>query len=128
MDDRFSRHFTRTELRVLRGAVEELGRRHGLRDRARHRFVVAVHELAVNAVRHGGGAGRLEIWRVGDVMYGRVADAGPGMPAGVAERITVPPARSLNGRGLWLAGQNTDSMDIDSRPGGTTVTVTARTG
>ena len=37
------------------------------------------------------------------------------------------PPRALSGRGLWLARRNTDTMTIDSRSSGTTITVTART-
>jgi anti-sigma regulatory factor (Ser/Thr protein kinase) len=118
------RNFTLAELVAVRHEVEEFGAVHGLTDVALYRFVVAVNELTTNAVRHGGGAGRLELWRAGTVLRCRVVDAGPGLPA---ERPRTPtPPRALSGRGLWLAQRNTDSIEIDSRPSGTSITVTAR--
>src|SRR5581483_11272122 len=43
--------------------------------------VLAVHELAANAVRHGAGQGRLRLWVTGDGIRCEVADAGAG-PSG----------------------------------------------
>jgi anti-sigma regulatory factor (Ser/Thr protein kinase) len=119
------RAFTRATLAALRRDVEDFGARQGLRDRALYRFVVAVNELTTNAVRHGGGAGRLELRRAGDVLQCRVTDEGPGMPPGRRRPPAPAPPRALNGRGLWLARQNADTLDIDSHAAGTTVTITA---
>jgi anti-sigma regulatory factor (Ser/Thr protein kinase) len=127
MTETLSRDFTRSELVVLRHDVAEFAVDHGLTDLALHRFVVAAGELATNAVHHGGGSGRLEAWRAGDVLHCRVIDHGPGMPATYRQRSEPPSPRALNGRGLWLAERNTDTMTIESRSNGTTITVTART-
>ncbi len=127
MSDSLTRDFTRSDLVALRHEVTAYAGRHGLTDVALHRFVVAAGELASNAVRHGGGSGRLEAWRTGGVLHCRVTDHGPGMPAADRQRRDPPPPRALSGRGLWLARRNTETMTIDSTPGGTTITVTART-
>ena len=127
MTEKLSRAFTGAELVALRHDVAEFAARHGLTDLALHRFVLAAGELATNAVHHGGGSGRLEAWRTGDVLHCRVTDQGPGLPATYRQRDDPPPARALSGRGLWLARRNTDTMTIDSRSSGTTITVTART-
>jgi anti-sigma regulatory factor (Ser/Thr protein kinase) len=127
MTGTLSRDFTRSDLVALRHEVAEFAAGHGLTDLALHRFIVAAGELATNAVHHGGGSGRLEAWRTGDVLHCRVIDHGPGIPASYRQRSDPPPARALSGRGLWLARRNTDTMTIDSRSGGTTITVTAKT-
>ena len=121
------RDFSRAGLVALRREVTTFATRNGLTDPALHRFVVAAGELATNAVHHGGGSGRLEAWRTGDVLHCRVTDHGPGIPATYRQRTDPPPPRALNGRGLWLARLNTDTMTIESRSSGTTITVTART-
>ena len=127
MSDTLRRDFTTADLVALRHDVTEFAARHGLADIGLHRFVVAAGELASNAVRHGGGSGRLEAWRTGSVLHCRVTDHGPGIPASHQRRSGPPPVRALNGRGLWLAQRNTETMTIDSQSSGTTVTVTART-
>ena len=127
MTETLSREFARTDLVALRHDVADFAARQGLTDLALHRFVVAAGELATNAVHHGGGSGRLEAWRTGNVLHCRVTDHGPGLPATYRQRSDPPPPRALNGRGLWLAQCNTDTMTIDSRSNGTTITVTART-
>jgi len=125
MSDTLTRHFTLADLVSLRHEVERYAAGHGLTDLALNRFVVAVNELATNAVRHGGGTGRLELRRTGTVLRCRVTDQGPGIPAGL--RIDAPPApRAVNGRGLWLVRQIAASLDIDSHPSGTSVTLTTR--
>jgi anti-sigma regulatory factor (Ser/Thr protein kinase) len=118
------RDFAQADLVVLRHDVEDFGAAHGLTDVALYRFVVAVNELTTNAVRHGGGAGRLELRCDGDVLRCRVIDDGPGL---ATDRPRTPASpRALSGRGLWLAQRNTDSLDIESHPSGTSITVTAR--
>jgi serine phosphatase RsbU (regulator of sigma subunit)/anti-sigma regulatory factor (Ser/Thr protein kinase) len=120
------RHFTVTDLVALRHEVEGFAVAHGLADPALYRFVVAVNELTTNAVRHGGGAGRLEVWHSGDLLHCRVTDTGSGIPLGPRRNTEPPPPYAVNGRGLFLARQNAHSFHIDSRDAGTTVSLTAR--
>jgi anti-sigma regulatory factor (Ser/Thr protein kinase) len=127
MTDSLSRDFTRSGLVALRHEIADYAARHGLTDPALHRFVVATGELATNAVHHGGGSGRLDAWRTGNVLHCRVTDSGPGIPRTYRQRSEPPSPRALTGRGLWLARRNTDTMTIESRSNGTTITVTART-
>ncbi|MFI7283436.1 ATP-binding protein [Micromonospora chersina] len=86
-------------------------------------FVLAVHELVTNVVRHGGGSGRLRLLRDVVSLSCQVIDHGPG--ADYAP-IALPRPGIPGHRGLWLAQQLTDSLVIDSGPDGTTATVTAR--
>jgi anti-sigma regulatory factor (Ser/Thr protein kinase) len=86
--------------------------------------VLAVHELAANAVRHGAGAGRLRIWSVAGGMHCRVDDGHP--PASSAESAYSWPVKP--GQGLWLARQVADRMQILSCAGGTRAMVTFTSG
>ena len=125
MSDTLTRAFTLGDLVTVRHQVERYAARHGLGGLALYRFVVAVNELTTNAVRHGGGTGRLELRHTGTVLQCRVADQGPGMPA--APDLDTPPApRAVNGRGLWLVRQIAASLDIDSHPSGISVTLTTQ--
>jgi anti-sigma regulatory factor (Ser/Thr protein kinase) len=123
MTDSLVRDFALGDLVPLRHQVEHFSAGQGLTDPALFRFVGAVNELTTNAVRHGGGRGHLELRRTGEFLHCRITDRGPGMPAG--RRFDVPPPpRALSGRGLWMAHQIAASLDIDSRPSGTSVTLT----
>jgi anti-sigma regulatory factor (Ser/Thr protein kinase) len=124
--DTLIQDFTVTDLRTLRGEVERFAAGHGLAGLPLYRFVVAVNELTTNAVRHGGGTGRLELQRLGTGLRCRVVDQGPGMPSGWAGDRP-PEPRNPHGRGLWLARQIAVTLEIDSRQSGTSVTLITRT-
>ncbi|MDP9798326.1 anti-sigma regulatory factor (Ser/Thr protein kinase) [Catenuloplanes nepalensis] len=114
--------FTLATLTGLRRAVERHAARCGLRGVPLYRFVVAAHEVAVNAVRHGGGSGRLELWRSGSALYCRITDDGGG---GLSGPIRCPPPDAASGRGMWLARNGTDSLLVHSGGSGTAVTLLA---
>jgi anti-sigma regulatory factor (Ser/Thr protein kinase) len=78
--------------------------------------VLVVHELATNVIRHGGGFGRLRVWRESGRIVFRVSDSGPGMPL----RLEAPDARRPGGRGLWIARRLAD-LRIETGPSGTVV-------
>jgi serine/threonine-protein kinase RsbW len=90
-------------------------------------FVVAVNELLTNAIRHGGGAGRLKVWRTGDAVVCEVSDSGAGLPAPHPERPSRPVADQPGGWGLWLAEELTDTFDLTSSDKGTVVRISSRT-
>ena len=96
--------------------------------------VLAVHELAANAVRHGGGAGRLRVWNLAGALYCQVDDgdlmasAGPeadhaGLavtePKGSPDRASMVSLPCEPGHGLWVVQQLADQMQSLSGPGGT---------
>jgi anti-sigma regulatory factor (Ser/Thr protein kinase) len=122
-----ARDFDRTGLVSLRHEVSRIAERNGLADPARYRFVVAVNEITTNSVRHGGGRGRIQLWRGGDCLYCRVSDSGPGIPGAVLHDRSRPPRDALSGRGLWLARQGCD-LTTDSDGHGTTVTLVCPAG
>jgi len=118
-----SRDFTADGITALRHAVQAAARQAGLIGEPLDDFAVAVQELMTNAVRHGGGRGRLELRVSGDNLVCDVIDHGPGFRDGVPAPSGPPPAETLGGRGLWLAGHLTDSMLISNGTGGTTVSI-----
>ncbi|MBW0102838.1 ATP-binding protein [Pseudonocardia sp. KRD291] len=81
-------------------------------------LVLALNEIATNGVEHGSGLPRLRMWRGPDGLTGEVTDSGrtrlpfPGMLA--------PPPAGVRGRGLWLASELTDVLQVwtaDDDPG-----------
>ena len=84
-------------------------------------IVLTAHELCTNAVKHGGGSGRLHMWREDDRVVCQVSDSGPGMadPAGGGPAPPAPYA--TGGRGLWIARRLAE-VHIETGPHGTTVT------
>lgn len=109
-----------SEVRQRVGRVAELA---GLGRRSTDDLVAAASELAANSVVHGGGGGTLRTWREDDRLLVEFEDAG---------RIEEPLAGQLRpsitqegGRGLWLANQLCDLVQIRSGPSGTIVRMQA---
>ena len=117
--------FVTDDVTRLRHAVRRHAAAAGLTGDALDGFVVAVHELVTNAVRHGGGRGRLHLRRDDDTHICDVADHGDGFPGGVPAPAGPPPAATPGGRGLLLVGQLADTLLISDGPDGVTATVTA---
>jgi anti-sigma regulatory factor (Ser/Thr protein kinase) len=116
-------------LAAARQAVERFARAHGLAGEGLSDLVLAANELAINAVRHGGGRGTMRIWYDGESVWCQVRDEGPGMPDAIASRGRTPDPPShtaLEGRGLWLVRSMTATTIIETGPEGTTVTIAAR--
>ena len=117
-------------LQTLRAAVRGCAEASGLAGRAED-VVLALHELAANVVRHGGGTGRLRAWNLPGMLRFQV-DNGRQPPLDVA---SVPNGHSPGGRasdvvlpfvpghGLWVVERICDYMVSMSGPGGTSVAV-----
>jgi anti-sigma regulatory factor (Ser/Thr protein kinase) len=111
--------FTRKDLGQLRNLVRKHAAAVGLRrDRAAD-LVAAVTEVATNSIRHGGGGGTLRIWPQEDALVCEVTDAGHITDPLVGRRTPSPATQT--GRGLWLANQLADLIQVRSGPGGTTI-------
>lgn len=120
-----SADFHAGEVTAVRRRVAEAIRRWGLRPDAVGNVVLAVNEAMTNAVRHGGGAGRVVLWAKGDLRC-EISDRGKGFAAEQYQRLTRrPTAGAAGGMGLWIARQVAHRLTITSGPAGTTVTITA---
>jgi hypothetical protein len=108
-------------------------------------FVLAVHEIAANAIVHAGAGGRLVLRQVANGLRCMVADTipknavncpaprsgdmralragvgGPGEPGEAGE-----PIGADCGRGLWLAATLADELSITSGPDSTIVSLYMR--
>ena len=108
-------------LYALRAAVQAHASQAGLPESRTDDLVIAVHELAANAVRHGAGAGRLRMWERDGAVHCQVDDSGSpasdgdvGPGGNVADRWPFLP-----GHGLWLVRLVADQISVFSGPGGT---------
>ena len=102
--------FDRDRLLDVRREVMRFATAAGLDTGGATRLVTAVNEVATNSVVHGGGGGTLRIWRAGDTVVSEVRDSGSYRHA-LADRIR-PTAASIDARGLWLANQLCDLVQI----------------
>jgi serine/threonine-protein kinase RsbW len=115
-------------LAAARQAVEGFAQAHGLAGDGLNDLVLAANELAINAVRHGGGQGTIRLWYDGGTVWCQVRDEGPGIPDEIASRSRTPEPPShtaLEGRGLWLVHRMAATTIIETGPEGTTVTIAA---
>jgi anti-sigma regulatory factor (Ser/Thr protein kinase) len=116
-------------LYALRAAVQAHAGQAGLSEERVGEVVLAVHELAANAIAHGGGHGRLRMWDLAGTLSCEVVDSGPADPGaafspsgtggspGPAE--TADPWPATDGHGLWLVRRVADRLDLRSGPRGT---------
>jgi anti-sigma regulatory factor (Ser/Thr protein kinase) len=112
-------------LYALRAAVQAHASQAGLSEDRAGEVVLAVHELAANAIAHGAGHGRLRIWDLAGALSCEILDGGPadtGSPAVPSEAADPWPA--ADGHGLWLVRQVADQLDLRSGPRGTRAIVT----
>ena len=117
--------FTSADLRELRDRVRRLATDTGFdADRAAD-IVLAVDEVASNSHRHGGGGGTLVSWRAGNWLVCEVRDAGRFTDPMVGR--TAPPSSDIGGRGLWIANQLCDVVQVRSSDVGAVVRMHART-
>lgn len=118
--------FDRGQVTELRHVVASCAAASGIAGQRLDDFVLAVNELITNAVRHGGGRGRLRMWRGNHGVVCEVSDNGSGICAEqLASRERRPAPGTAGGWGLWLAGQLSDEMVLRTGPAGTTVRVSA---
>src|SRR5882672_3818372 len=97
--------FDGDSLFALRATVAAHGSRAGLSEGRTRDLVLAAHELAANAVRHGAGQGRLRLWTAPDRVRCEVADDGADEESPGAEAAEAADAALWHvepGHGLWL--------------------------
>ena len=121
-------------LYALRAAVQAHASRVGLSEDRAGEVVLAVHELAANAIAHGAGHGRLRMWDQAGALSCEIVDGGPASSSGPADAdgpasADDPPAvtdpwPAADGHGLWLVQLVADELDLRSGPRGTRAVVT----
>ena len=123
--------FTAGTLHILREAVLAHATAAGLPEARATDVMLAVHELAANAVRHGGGTGRLRIRIDAGRLHCQVTDPGSAhvnghLPAARADEgggAAAQPWPYQPGHGLWLVRRAADQLTVTTGPGGSQVTV-----
>jgi len=112
------REFDADALAGLREAVLGYATACGMsRDRAID-VMLAVHELAANAVCHGPGHGRLQLHVTASALHCEVSDPGTSSSDGRAVPWPVE-----QGHGLWLIHAAADHVRVTSGPNGSLITM-----
>lgn len=121
--------FDAGSLYTLRAAVAAHTTQAGMPERRAGDIVLAVHELAANAIRHGAGHGRLLITEHDGALHCQVTDVGAAQEDGTGtepeKEVTFhkdAPWASQTGHGLWVVHQVADRLSVRSGPQGTVVT------
>jgi anti-sigma regulatory factor (Ser/Thr protein kinase) len=118
-DDTTDLVFTVRDLGGVRRMVADAAHRVGLAPERVSDLVIAASEVATNSVRHGGERGWMRVWaddlaicceihgegRISDPLVGRVR----------------PSTTEIDGRGMWIANQFCDLVQIRSGPAGSIV-------
>jgi anti-sigma regulatory factor (Ser/Thr protein kinase) len=126
------REFDAGALAGLREAVLGYATACGMTEDRAIDAVLAVHELAANAIRHGPGHGRLRIYATASTLRCEVSDPGPSSPNGRTPDATGgnPPGTPgavpwpvEQGHGLWLVREAADHLRVTSGPHGSLITV-----
>ncbi len=108
------------QLATLRAFMTSYATWAGAAPQSVEQFVQAVDEVATNAIEHGGESGVLRIWTGQQMISCEVRDTGVGLHDPLAGHLPPPPGRA-DLRGLWLARQFCDLVEVRSDPAGTTV-------
>jgi anti-sigma regulatory factor (Ser/Thr protein kinase) len=111
-------------LHALRSTVAAHASSLGLSGRQLEAVVIVVGELATNAIRHGGGRGRILLWHQEDAIYCQVSDEGPGIVDAAVGRAQ-PRLEQPGGRGLWICRRLAHDLVIERGPNGHGAVVTA---
>ncbi|MBG0829670.1 ATP-binding protein [Planomonospora sp. ID67723] len=118
--------FSRSHAGAVRRAVAEYASHRGLEGMRRSDFVLAVYEGMTNAIRYGGGRGRVRLWTCDGLLNCEVADHGPGIPVTALTGDDLPPDGEPGRRGLWLIRNLSESCRFTTGPEGTTIRITFR--
>ncbi|HXM56945.1 MAG TPA: sensor histidine kinase [Candidatus Dormibacteraeota bacterium] len=118
--------FARRSLAGIRRAVARHAAEAGLDGPRAADMVAAVNEVATNSVRHGGGRGSLRVWLEADALVCEIRDAGA-LTEPLAGRVRPAPGPAAP-RGLWLANQLCDLVQLRAMAPGTVVRLHMRRG
>jgi anti-sigma regulatory factor (Ser/Thr protein kinase) len=111
--------FTTGPLHDLRSFVDEQARRAGVADARVGDTVLAANEIASNSLLHGGGAGVVRTWRDNGTFVCEIRDHGHIADVLVGRKR--PPQQDTAGRGVWMANQLCDLVQVRSSELGTAI-------
>ena len=114
--------FDLDNLAAVRRLAESEGAAAGLSGDHLFDHVLAVDEVATNAVLHGGPPAHLKLWREPGELIWEVSDGGAGIGDPLAGQLPPNPLE-LSGRGLWMARMTCDSLEFRSDSSGTVVSL-----
>ena len=115
--------FGPSDLAAVRAMVAHHAQTAGLEARAKE-LVSAINEVATNSIRHGGGNGTFRVWQEDSALVCEIRDRGR-FDKPLADRVR--PTSSVSApRGLWLANQLCDLVQIRTLPAGTVVRIHMR--
>jgi len=108
-------------MKALRDLVEHAATAAGVEWDRSIDLGLAVHELAVNTITHGGGSGQLRLWSEPAALVCEVSDDGR-VQDPLAGRHH-PGDEAAQGRGLWMVNQLCDLVQLRSGRHGTQVRI-----
>ncbi|SDR12845.1 ATP-binding protein [Thermostaphylospora chromogena] len=114
--------FGMPNLPEIRDIAAACARHHGADEEFVSDFLIAVNEVATNAVTHGAERARMRLWKQGGHLYVSVYDEGVWQPEQPPGR-TPPPPHATCGMGLWVARLLSTHISFDTGDDGTTVTM-----
>ena len=114
--------FTSADIADVRAMVRAAGDAAGVASDQLDKLLVAVSEIATNAIQHGSAMGSVTVEHLAASLTVEISDNGGGLPDDLV--VDRPPANAIGGRGLWLARQMCPQMQIISSPRGVTVRLT----
>lgn len=117
--------FDLANLPAARNLVAWVARDVGISGERIDDLVLAAHELVSNSIRHGGGSGTIRVWLDGGVLICEVSDAG--RIGGPLVGRQLPADDTVGGRGLWMANQLCDLVQIRTFADGSVVRLHMRT-
>lgn len=104
-------------LRGIRASAKRHGFEAGLDTERIDGLVLAIGELVSNSIEHGAGHGTLAWWVEPGRLVAGIHD--PGHMSTTTPGLRRPPARSVRGRGVWLARQLSDVVHLWTTVDGT---------
>jgi anti-sigma regulatory factor (Ser/Thr protein kinase) len=116
--------FTDRNLQALRAHVAAAAAAHGFALDRTGDVVLAVDEVATNSYRYGGGGGTLRTWASGGGLVCEIEDGGRFSDPLVGRRR--PSSDRIGGRGLWIANQLCDLVQVRSSGEGAVVRLHVR--
>ncbi len=116
--------FSAGDLASVRRLIGRAGEAFGLSIEAAENLTLSVNEVAANSLLHGGGRGVLRVWTEPDELICEITDDGVIRNPLVGRQR--PSLERVGGRGVWLANQLCDLVQVRSGAAGTVIRLHAR--